>query len=371
MRILFTCNEFPPYPHGGLGTFVKEMAEKLAILNHKVIVYGIYKNIEKRTIENRDGITIIRDPYKSTSILKQLKDYGNNVDDLCAKYNVDIVEAHDTGGFFMFIKFKKLFIRLHNTERYFKKRGFITVSIEKLAFATRKATIIGVSDFIISKFKKHFKIIHPKSSIYRIYNGISLTPNYDNIATKEKKIVYAGTIKPIKGINNLIDAFVKSGLYNVGYVLEIYGNDTIYDGKSYINQLLLSNQNVSKLVKERKIIYYGAIDKQELLRKFSTAELCVFPSIAESFGLVVIEAMNQGAIVIYTNQGAAKEIVNDGKDAFLVEPNNSNKMADKMKYVINLDNKEKIAIRQNAILKSSNFSMEKCVENTLKLYKNE
>ena len=101
------------------------------------------------------------------------------------------------------------------------------------------------------------------------------------------------------------------------------------NNQSYINSLLNLNSGIKKLVNSRKIVYMGEKLRNEIFLAFKNSKLCVFPSHLESFGLVVAEAMSQGAIVLYSDQGPAKEIINDGEDGFLVKPNKINALSKK------------------------------------------
>jgi len=370
MKILFTCNEYPPYPNGGFGTFVKEIAKELTIQNHQVFIYGIYP-VSKQRITVTDGVTFIEDPIKGKGYigsLLQLYRYGKAVNKIVKEYNIDVVETNDTKGWFLFINKAKLFVRLHSSNIYFKKnRGKFTSLIEKIAFQIKKPRIIAVSQFIVTEFNKKFNQKNKIRDIRVIPNGIALADKSVLKTKKTKSIVFAGTIKPMKGVNHLIEAFIQSKASDT-YTLDIYGKDVNIQGKSYINELLNKTKQIQELVKNKSIVYHGLKPKNEILTKFSEAAICVFPSYFESFGLVVLEAMSMGAIVIYTEQGAAIEIITDTKDAFLIPIKNSTELANKITYITKMDDPSKESIRKRAFEKAQNFSIKKCVTQSLNFY---
>lgn len=370
MKILFTCNEFPPYPNGGFGTFVKEIAKELTKQKHQVFVYGIYP-ISKRKISIVDGVTFIEDPIKGKGYignLLQIYRYGKAVNKIVKKHQIDIVETNDTKGGFLFINKAKLFVRLHSSNIYFKKnRGKFVTLIEKLAFQIKKPRIIAVSQFILAEFNKKFNPKNKIKNIQVIPNGIELADKSILETKKTKSIVFAGTIKPMKGVNHLIEAFIQSKVANT-HTLDIYGKDVNIQGKSYINELLNKTKQIQELVKNKSIVYHGVKPKNEILTKFSEAAICVFPSYFESFGLVVLEAMSMGAIVIYTKQGAAIEIITDTEDAFLIPIKNSTKLANKIAFINKMDDVAKENIRKKAFEKAQNFSIKECVKQSLKFY---
>ncbi len=96
-------------------------------------------------------------------------------------------------------------------------------------------------------------------------------------------------------------------------------------------------------------------------------DIFVLPSFAETYGLVVIEAMAMEKPVIATNAGGLPEIIIDGKTGLLVEPRNVEAVANAIDKI--LDNDElRISLghsaREDALRR---FSMDSCVDELLGL----
>jgi glycosyltransferase involved in cell wall biosynthesis len=64
----------------------------------------------------------------------------------------------------------------------------------------------------------------------------------------------------------------------------------------------------------------SSISREDMPKLFASAAGLVFPSLDEPFGLSVVEAMASGAVVMATRSGALPEIIDDGTDGFLIEP---------------------------------------------------
>lgn len=75
---------------------------------------------------------------------------------------------------------------------------------------------------------------------------------------------------------------------------------------------------------------YGA-DKEAFFRN---ADIFVFPTTNETFGLVLLEAMQQGLPCISTEEGGIPDIIEDGKTGLLVKRQNANDLADKITWMI-------------------------------------
>jgi len=94
----------------------------------------------------------------------------------------------------------------------------------------------------------------------------------------------------------------------------------------------------------------------------------VIPSILpENFGLVILEAMGAGRPVIGTNVGGISEIIVDGVNGYLVEPQNPEQIAEK---AIKLFSDEDVlkAFGKNARTKAEEFSLEKYAINLVHIY---
>lgn len=366
MRILFVCNEYPPLPYGGFGIFVKTYGEYLAQHGHKVGVFGWHTLVKKELEYEENGLFIkmLPEPDKYNPILK-LSVFARKLSEFEKSFKADVVEFGDTGGLFLFYKHKNVIVRLHNGERYFKERSRLTRILESLAFLTRQVKIVAVSGFIRKKFKSYFKLIHPKSNIGIVYNGTTIGNRsiVQGKSQQNKEIIFAGTLKPIKGVAELIKGFQLSGLHTKGFSLHIYGKDTLFNnGESYW-------ESIKKQVRPADaILYHGQVPREKMLKKFSHSFLNIFPSYMESFGLVAIESMSVGGITIFTDQGAAREIISDGKDGFLLASPDPEIIAKQLRKISSLNPSQLLQIRNNAVTKAHNFSIHKTMTESIKIY---
>ena len=381
MNILYICNEYPPAPHGGTGVFVKTIAERLAQKGHQIYVFGVYPNLSSTTQSKENEVTIIKAPLRKekgfTAVFKLRRSFAKEVKAIVKKYKIDLVEVPDSNAWFLFFNLPvPVCIRLHNGERYFtkelnKSRGRLTWLIEQLSFL-RKDKIIAVSEFIKRKFAAHFLLLPgkvKKSSV--IYNGIDLAlfPSHPiPFEERSKRILFAGTLKPIKGIDKLIEAFASITESIPDYELWIYGNSIKIEGKAY-KDILIEQCGIQNLV-GKKIFFHEGVPYENLIAVYSASSICVFPSLAESFGLVAIEAMAAFTPVIYTQNATGREIIKHETEGFLVNPTDSKAIAAAILKLVNMDDHEKLFLIENARAKvESKFTIEKCIDDSMILYK--
>jgi glycosyltransferase involved in cell wall biosynthesis len=157
---------------------------------------------------------------------------------------------------------------------------------------------------------------------------------------KEKRVIlYVGKIIEEKGIKVLLQSIREVLKSNKKLKLIVIGR-----GRSF--------QKMKKFSYELKINKYvefvGSVPHSIIFSYYHISDLVVIPSIVpETFSIALLEASLSKKIIICSKIGALEERVNEGKNGFLVEPNNPEELAKKIIFV--LDNYEKLKhIGENA-----------------------
>lgn len=133
-----------------------------------------------------------------------------------------------------------------------------------------------------------------------------------NGSRNEKYFLIVGRIMWTKSIEVGIAAFLKPELYKQGYKMRIVG---MVDEKSkpYFEKL-------QKQAGEQDYIrFYTNPDEDELLNHYENAYCVVFTPQNEDFGIVVLEGMAAGKVVIATNRGGPAEIIRNGDTGILCD----------------------------------------------------
>jgi len=342
MHICFLTNEYPKegFPHGGLGSFVKTMANALVKNNIKVSVVGLnYTN--EYAIDTENEITIYRLKksrikglvwfFNAQSISKKIKEIHKN-------NPIDIVESAELGlAFLPKIKEIKYIIRLHGGHHFFaesenRKINWWKGFQEKRSFAKADA-FIAVSKYVKEHTSKYLSYNNKKVEV--VYNPIddklfSPLP----IEVEQNNITFVGTVCEKKGVRQLIQAFptIKEKFPNT--ILNIYGRDWKFpDGSSFIK--MLQEKELPKINPYNKDVFFkGSIDYNEIPAKYAKAAVCVFPSHMETLGLVAPEAMAMEKAVVFTELGPGPEVIKDGVTGFLCNPNKPEDIASKIIEVL-------------------------------------
>ncbi len=81
--------------------------------------------------------------------------------------------------------------------------------------------------------------------------------------------------------------------------------------------------------------FTGYLDGQDLARVYAASDLFIFPSVTETFGNVVLEALASGTPVIAAKAGGVQNIIQDGKTGILCEPRQISRFVEAIQSLLN------------------------------------
>lgn len=110
----------------------------------------------------------------------------------------------------------------------------------------------------------------------------------------------------------------------------------------------------------------GSISDEEMPLLYASAQVLLYPSLYEGFGLPILEAMSCGTAVMTSNISAMPEIGGDG--ALYVDPKDTNGMKKALKKIMN-DDKFRVDLIKKGFYQAKKFSWEKAAVETAKVYK--
>ncbi|NIM04788.1 MAG: glycosyltransferase [Armatimonadetes bacterium] len=127
-------------------------------------------------------------------------------------------------------------------------------------------------------------------------------------------------------------------------------------------QRLASRLNLSKAVH-----ISGFLPRREVFHALKHAQLFAFPSLTDTQGIVVIEAMACGLPVVATESGAVAEILRNGEEGLVVEAT-AERFAQALSRVLQ-DTKERREMGEKARQRAQQFSSARCAEQVLEVYR--
>jgi len=244
-------------------------------------------------------------------------------------------------------------IKWDNTEYLWNKK--------KEIYNNSKLNIVANSLWTKKKIEES---ILKNQNIYLIYNGVDtrVFRPYDKKEMRQK-------------FNLPIDK--KIILFSA-----IGGKKNPFKGWQYIEKVVLHYKNDKNILflsiggkKEsqkfvNKIRYIKYINEDSLLAQYySAADILLYPSLADTFGLVVAESLACGTPVVAFKTGGIPEIVSHKKTGYIADYKNFNDLINGIEYVLTLTSNETKEMSQNSIQRiQQKFTLEMMTSNYLNLY---
>lgn len=168
------------------------------------------------------------------------------------------------------------------------------------------------------------------------------------------KHICVGSLIKRKHVDTVIKAFVNRGTPSSS--LEIIG------GGPEENSLKLLT---AQLQAEKSVKFTGRISRNEVLNKMEEAQIFTLISDSETYGIVYIEAMLHGCIVIASKGGGFDGIIQDGVNGFICKPDDVNMLEDIYTRIEEMSTEERNAMGNRAIASAIHFSEREVAENYL------
>jgi glycosyltransferase involved in cell wall biosynthesis len=172
-------------------------------------------------------------------------------------------------------------------------------------------------------------------------------------------ILTVGTLEPRKNHTRLIEAF---GLLKRGGDLPNHSL-VMVGGKGWIYDSVF--ETVRRLGLEADVRWLGYVPFDDLPALLSGADLFVYPSLYEGFGLPPLEAMACGAAVVASNTTSLPEVVDDA--GLLVDPTNTDEIAAAMHRILKDDNLRR-SLRKTAVERARTFTWDRTARLTFDAY---
>ena len=362
LRIGFFVWEYPPAIVGGLGTYAEYITREFVSMGNDVTVFTLNPG-NLKTREILKGVEVHRPLIADASnifpmfVVDDLKKWGTNIrmfNDIfiynilsASKFinsmlkkeslNYDIVCVHDWLSSVSGLMVKNetrtpVAFHVHSTE-WGRAGGPGSEVVSHLEWATSQKVdkIVTVSHAMQEDLAKHG---WPISKISVVWNGVD--PQHYNpkscksedveavrrrygIGPDEKMILFLGRLTWVKGVTSLVQA--------MPMVLENYPDTKLVIlGKGEQQNDVVETANrlgISKKVACR----FEFVPEKERILHYAAADVCIFPSTYEPFGIVSLEAMAMAKPIIVGAQGVVgfrEQVVPSGPDQNGVHVNGGN-----------------------------------------------
>ncbi len=305
-----------------------------------------------------DGVNIVHIDTKSR--FKRFLKFWK----VARKLKVDIIHNHACwyGLIVGFLVGAKRVETIHNIYHWFNLHERILYGL----YCLMANKIIAVSEYVRSFSIEFFPFINPKRVVV-IHNGVDLERfkiNYNKIVLREQFSVkkdeivvgFIGRLVEQKGIKYLIEAISIMSEFTTNVKFFIVGDGLL--------RRTLEDQ--SDKLGLNNVIFTGF--QRNIPQYMQLFDIFVLPSLYEGLPISVLEAFASGTAVVATRVSGTQEIVHDDINGYLVEPMNSNQLAEKLLFLINNPTLMKIFGKNGQRLVNNEFSAQSMVQRTEQLY---
>lgn len=342
MKLLLINNEFPPIGGGG-STVTKYALRYLTQAGHIVtLITSRYQDLPKR--EQVEGATVIRIPairrYKDFCSTWELAIFG--VSALfytffyTLRHKVDFIQAyfavpagwvawliHIFRGIPYAVYFGGSDIPGANPSRYKNLYPILTPLLTAIWRGAEFRTVCS------AELVRLGKAADAESDFILIPNGVETSrfAPLDRPVNSKAKILFIGRLIERKGFQRVIRALpVLRTLAKSPFEIEVVGSGAFREKLDDMAEKL----GVTDLIR-----YVGSVPYDQLEKSYQEADVFVLTSLYEGMPAVILEAMGTGLPIVASDVGGNNEIVKEGKNGFLIQGDDSEKLAERLAGLIN------------------------------------
>ncbi|WP_445958138.1 glycosyltransferase family 4 protein [Yeosuana sp.] len=326
-KMFLISNMYPSKKHIRYGIFVKNFEKAI---EHKYYIKRIVLVKHKNVL-----LKLLSYTFLYLNILKLIF-VAKKQDVIYVHFPLHVAPAICCVFFFK----KRIILNFHGSDLLFD--NIFTKLLSKFLKPLIKRNYIVVpSNYYKSKIVKEYNILPNQVFVYPS-GGINTTVFYPQQVQKKEGFIlgFVSNFIKSKGWKVLLIAVEKivkeNSIDNLEVVLIGEGPD-----KQEINKFLDKGDIKHKVI--------SSVSQKKLAVMYNGFDLFIFPTEAESLGLVGLEAMACGIPVIAAKVEGPMEYIDQGVNSYLFEKKNSADLVDKILHYYSLSKKEKERIKTNAI----------------------
>lgn len=387
MKILMLTWEYPPRVVGGISRVVHDLSKRLIKDGHEVTVVT-YRDGDVPEFEDDKGVKVYRvdnymiNPNNFIDWIMQLNfNMIAKVNQLIAENGeFDVIHAHDWLVAYAAKTIKNsynipLVATIHATEAgrnsgiHDDTQRYINDTEWMLTYEATE--VIVNSNYMKNELQRLFGL--PFEKINVVPNGVNLT-TFNNIERdyefrrkfamdNEKIILFMGRLVYEKGVQHLISAMPKilNGYHDAKLVIAGKGG-MLDELKEQVYSMEISD----------KVCFAGYQSGKDVAKMYKAADISVFPSTYEPFGIVALEAMLAERPIVVSDIGGLNEIVQHRENGMKSYAGNPNSIADSILELLydhqlydNVVRKAKNKVRNeynwNKIAQDTHFTYQKAI----------
>ena len=387
MKILMLTWEYPPRVVGGIARVVHDLSKTLLKDGHDVTVIT-YRDGDVPYYEDDKGVKVYRvDNYmiNPNNFIDWIMQMNFNMvakanEIIAEQGNFDVIHAHDWLVAYAAKTLKNSYnipivATIHATEAgrnsgiHDETQRYINDTEWMLTYEASE--VVVNSNYMKNELQRLFGLPYEKINVIpngvnmNLFNGIERDYNFRRrfAMDNEKIILFMGRLVYEKGIQHLISAMPKilNGYHDAKLVICGKGG-MMEELKAQVNAMGIS----------QKVYFAGYMNGKDVQKMYKAADVAVFPSTYEPFGIVALEAMLSENPIVVSDIGGLNEIVQHRENGMKSYAGNPNSIADSIlellydhKLCADITKKAKAKVRNeynwSKIAQDTHFTYQKAI----------
>jgi glycosyltransferase involved in cell wall biosynthesis/GT2 family glycosyltransferase/SAM-dependent methyltransferase len=333
LAIAFAIQEWPTRgrPAGGAGIYVGKLAKALAARGHRVhVVTCAHADLPAESVEAGVAVHRIGEAAPNARDADALARYGRAVAErlraLDAEHRFDVVEFQEwaaEGWAFHPRPDQAMVVRLQAPSHFVRQFEYADHSaaerrVDELErWPLERADLVTAPSMMIARFAARSWSFDPE--------GVTIIPNGVDAAAfpagvgpsraAEPLVLCVNRLSPIKGPEVFVRAAAAVHAARPGVRFRMVGRIEVWDGE-------LSEVRLRRIAEEAglprdRLEIAGPVDHDGLVREYGAADVCVNPSLSESYSLTSAEALASGKACVLSGAMGIVEFLRDGDDCMI------------------------------------------------------
>jgi glycosyltransferase involved in cell wall biosynthesis len=362
MQVIHVTPFYPPHL-GGMENTVRELAERTAEMGHEVIIYTSNRIDNEPKLLSKDNLQIhylnsVEIAHTPIIFSLPIKLMRNIRKDTIVHIHFAIAYSSEIAMIISKVKRVRVVSHIHIDPQASGSLGFLLPTYKRLFWKR----ILPLSDVVICPTKDYMNLISERYGVKQskcmiIPLGVDLkkfnTVSRHKSSDKVTDLLFVGRLSKQKNLLMLLSAF-KLLQKEFELTLHIVG-----DGEERkIIEERIAEENL------RNVILHGRVSHEELRNLYQKSDIFVLPSLYESFGLVLLEAMASGLPIVASDISGIRSVV--GGCGILVKPTPENFAGAITKLIKNESLREELIRKGKEKVKSYDWDV--IAKRTLKVY---
>jgi len=380
MKYWLLTTEYPPQFGGGIATYCLHTARMLAEAGHEVTVITPDDSLRepRRTENSEPRLRVVRflpgqgPSYQVLGWVAALSHQFSEVVEALIGENgpPDLIESQDYLGIAYFLLHKqhilwpglsripvvltlhtpKFVCDLYDQAPLYKLPGYWTGEMERYCVQAADA-VLSPSRYLWAEMQRHLDLTGVAGTVipnpYRTAAEPGRAADAGGSQVLERgQLVYFGRTEYRKGIVQLLAHLAPLWAAGSEVRLQVVGGDTWFHPRGMMMAEHLQKR-YHRYFENGQIRLEGRIPPEQLARRLEQAHLVLVPSLFENYPYTVVESMSWGKVVLASENGGQRELIEDGVSGFIFQ-HRADQFAAKLEQVLALSDRELAAIGEQA-----------------------